>query len=195
SLEARVAYQYPKRKLTSSPTRQTRQEVRKRKEEQETSTSVESVEKKQPFKLSEIPSPVHGFRNQRREKEEVLPLTNIEKENKVSLVQEEKEPRFINEERISEKEEAPFTNREPVREKIVMEARSLLQDRPQVKDNTKESSRREHIEMKKTIENRTESGHHTLEDNSENRLEAHSNASKKRPLNVMMTPRDKHLLR
>ncbi|MBB6513666.1 S-DNA-T family DNA segregation ATPase FtsK/SpoIIIE [Gracilibacillus halotolerans] len=175
SLETRVAYQYPKRKLPTSPTRQTRysKQVTKKSETVENS----SVEKRQPFKPSDIPSPVHGFRNRRKETEKLIPLTNIVKDEKIKPIQ--------------EKETFRVSNEHPFIDENVTETKSLekaeVRPQPPIQDETEEITS---INSNDTVTSQDfESERNTVTENNRNR------ETKNYPLNVVMTPRDKHLLR
>lgn len=182
SVEARVAYLYPKRSL-ATPQRESVNNRYSRNDDKhidDKSVHTTSASERKPFKPSEIPSPVHGFNNRRsrqEKKEEKLlqPRRTLERRrtlkeqdvvhakkhdgtDSIAAVQDNKEQKL----QLSPKQpEADFVQEEKQRESRI----SLGVTKPVV--------HRPSIEENETIRNE----------------------EKQIPLNVMMTPRDKYLMR
>ncbi|GAB2554150.1 DNA translocase FtsK [Gracilibacillus alcaliphilus] len=216
-LETKMAYQYPKhqRKIeTDRPNshikkleKQTKTIEKEKTEKKEANPPLPKAEtRREPFKVREVPSPIYGFQDRRKkrtdtpqlfikekererepQKEEavIVPketeLTSVKKDeytkqpvsetnNKLSVEQEVQEDQTVLEERdqTQSEEEILQTPVMLTEEPVVAEADSMTSDSKPVSDKA--------VDIKKIVQSE-----------QLNRPDKRS----KRPVNVMMTPRDK----
>ncbi|UOQ86327.1 DNA translocase FtsK [Gracilibacillus salinarum] len=183
SIETKMAYQYPK--SNNMEIRKRRQSVhskkQQRREEQYDHRETQSEVKHEPFKVQEIPSPIHGFRPRINRTAERVTQDEIKLEPKNTVMANSQDIEEPYEERTENEELTPTAITEEIADetgagevnKGVHEERAL--DKTQSPKETEQPNDTKSVQLSKVIEKR----HETRSDR------------KVRPLNVMMTPRDK----
>ncbi|SFM09233.1 DNA segregation ATPase FtsK/SpoIIIE, S-DNA-T family [Gracilibacillus orientalis] len=171
TIETKMAYKYPKNNTTDklikrkSVHKENRSSDQKQHQHQQ-EEHVEYQSKRQPFKAQEVPSPVHGFRNNSKPVIEAKESSDGQLESKVE----------------NEHETATSKNEMMEHEQVVeSELPSTTPSSPPVTEEKKQSE----IENKpsKTVEISK-----VMETKKKDKNDRKSSA---KPLNVMMTPRDK----
>lgn len=186
SIETKVAYQYPKTHLHT----ETMDEVKpnkpnKRKETNNVAsnqTTEEPKERKQkkPFKVSSVPSPIHGFQQKKQFKsddDENVVLSNV-MTSETEQVEEEKvlpnkiEQQLVDDEKVSRNQENHVTKELMANDEQVSELNNAteIMEKPAF-----ERKREQETSTKKEPIFAQQPTKHTF----------------KKPVNVMMTPRDK----
>ncbi|MGP4041546.1 DNA translocase FtsK [Gracilibacillus sp. D59] len=166
SIETKMAYKYPKSNTPDTIIKRKPVHKEKRSSEQHQSKEVSEYESKQePFKAQDVPSPVHGFRNHTK-----LVLDENESPNKQLETTIEPDTITTEEEKMEDDqlvEESELTETTPLPSPIIEEKN----------DHEKESKPSKTVEISKVMESR-----------KKDKKDQKANV---KPLNVMMTPRDK----
>ncbi|UOQ47109.1 DNA translocase FtsK [Gracilibacillus caseinilyticus] len=180
SIETKMAYQYPKSNNTEI--RQKRQSVHTNKEyknkEQYKQRETESEVRHEPFKVQEIPSPIHGFRprinrtTERVTQNEVNPEPDKSDMLNMQADQEQKEDLLVGKDLTTDSNTNELADEERENEPVIEEP--VLDESPLPKENEQPNDQKT-VQLSKVMEKRQK----TRSDR------------KVRPLNVMMTPRDK----
>lgn len=180
TVEARVAYLYPKRSLETPQRESANRYSRNDKHIEDKSVHTTSSSEKKPFRASEIPSPVHGFNNRRSRQEK--------KEEKLL------QPRRTLERRRSpEEKEVVHARKYPISESI-----EAVHNKEQKFQPSPQQSEADFVQEEKQRESRISPGVRRPAVHQPTAVEKEEiirNEEKKTPLNVMMTPRDKYLMR
>lgn len=179
SIESKVSYQYPKNNHTQPKAIATnKKEGQKPKERAKEAESF--PERTQPFKASDVPSPVHGFRGYKKKEPDTIDNRTVREETR------EEEP---------ESQEVHNHMQEHHTKKIVeVSSLNLITDDDMPNhNNRKESVRKPFSEGEADSPNHQPQKTRSAQPLSHQKLNKERSFSKK-PINVMMTPRDKKVL-
>ncbi len=194
TVEAKMAYQYPKHQQNNNRTQKQQTTSRRKpqqkhtnKEERQTQATPQ-LEKRQPFKAQDVPSPIYGFHHRKVKRNEpneapkpmepTVPETQEMSKPMESKVPETQEtPKQMESNSIETPKAQMEKTRSVSRTEQKEEKQSDISTEKQAVKEHKKASSSKHVEIAKVAQ-------------TEKRQRPNQTKNQK-PLNVMMTPRDK----